>query len=297
MSAGLINLAYLAAAVLFIVGLKGLTHPRTAVQGNLVSGLGMLIAVVVTMLDRQILSFGWILAGLLLGTALGAVMAVRVKMTAMPQMVALLNGFGGAASVLVAGAALIEAVGIAERAVNLQLTVATAASGLVGAITFTGSVAAWAKLEERISGNAVQFPGQHVLNAVLGLAALALAAGVALQPERVWLYWALSLIACVLGVLLVIPIGGADMPVVISLLNSYSGIAGCATGFVLNNTMLVVAGALVGASGIILTQIMCKAMNRSLANVLFGGVGGAPAGQAAQADDVYAGRIKSTTPE
>jgi NAD(P) transhydrogenase subunit beta len=296
-STAVINLAYLAGSVLFILGLKGLAHPRTAVRGNLMSAIGMLIAIVATMVDRQILSFGWILAGLAVGSALGALLAVTVKMTGMPQMVALLNGFGGAASVLVAGAALIEAVGIAERAVTTQLTVATAVSGLIGAVTFTGSVVAWAKLEERISGNPVQFRGQHALNAVLGLVVLALGAGVALRPEETWLYLALTLVAAVLGVLLVIPIGGADMPVVISLLNSYSGMAGCATGFVLNNTMLIVAGALVGASGIILTQIMCRAMNRSLANVLFGGVGAAPVGAAAKADDVYGGRIKGTTAE
>jgi proton-translocating NAD(P)+ transhydrogenase subunit beta len=291
----LIDLAYLLAAVLFILGLKGLSHPRTAVAGNLWSAVGMLIAVVVTLFDRQILGFGWILAGLVLGSALGAVLAVRIQMTAMPQMVALLNGFGGAASVLVGGAALIESVGMAERPVTLQLAVATAASGLVGAVTFLGSLVAYAKLEELISGNAIRFRGQHALNALLALATLALAAGVALQPERFSLYWALAAVASLLGVLLVIPIGGADMPVVISLLNSYSGVAACATGFVLDNTMLIIAGALVGASGIILTQIMCKAMNRSLANVLFGGVGAAPGGPAARADEVYGGRIKTTS--
>ncbi|HUG54419.1 MAG TPA: NAD(P)(+) transhydrogenase (Re/Si-specific) subunit beta [Vicinamibacteria bacterium] len=297
MAQGLINLAYLVASVLFILGLKGLTHPGTAMRGNLASALGMLIAVLATLFDRQILSFGWIFAGLVVGSGLGALLATRIQMTAMPQMVALLNGLGGAASVLVAGAALIESVGIAERPVTLQLTVATAASGLVGGVTFLGSLVAYAKLQELISGSPMSFRGQQALNALLALVVLALAAGVALQPERLYLYGALTAAAALLGVLLVIPIGGADMPVVISLLNSYSGIAACATGFVLNNTMLIVAGALVGASGIILTRIMCKAMNRSLANVLFGGVGAQPGGPVAGADEVYAGRIKSTTAE
>jgi NAD(P) transhydrogenase subunit beta len=292
-----IDLSYLVASVLFILGLKGLSHPRTAVRGNLISAVGMLIAVVVTLLDRQILGFGWILAGVVIGSALGAALATRTPMTAMPQMVALLNGFGGGASVLVAGAALIESVGIPERPVTVTLTVATGASGLIGAVTLLGSLVAYAKLQEIVSGNPVLFRGQQVLNAALALAALGLAAGVAMRPEQQALYWALVAVSSVLGILLVIPIGGADMPVVISLLNSYSGMAACATGFVLDNTMLIVAGALVGASGIILTQIMCKAMNRSLANVLFGGVGAVAAGKGPSADDVYAGRIKSTTPE
>jgi NAD(P) transhydrogenase subunit beta len=296
MSGGAINLAYLVASVLFILGLKGLSHPRTAVRGNVLGAVGMLIAVLVTLLDRQILSFGGIFAGLVVGSAAGALLAVRIAMTAMPQMVALLNGFGGAASVLVAGAALIEAVGIAERPVTVQLTVATALSGLVGAVTFWGSVVAFAKLQDLVSGNPVLFPGRHLVNAALAVLATALGAGVVLHPESQALYWGLVVVASCLGVLSVIPIGGADMPVVISLLNSYSGLAASATGFVLNNNMLIIAGSLVGASGIILSQIMCKAMNRSLANVLFGGVGAVAAGKSKE-DDVYAGRIKTAAPE
>jgi len=292
-----INVAYLVASILFILGLKGLSAPRTAVRGNFLGAIGMLIAVLATLVDQQILSFGWIIAGLIVGSVAGIVLAVRIQMTAMPQMVALLNGFGGGASVLVAGAALIESVGIAERPVTLQLTIATALSGLIGAVTFWGSLVAFAKLQEMISGNPVQFKGQHALNATLALISTALAVGVVLQPENPLLYWLLAAVASLLGVLLVIPIGGADMPVVISLLNSYSGIAACATGFVLNNNMLIIAGSLVGASGIILTQIMCKAMNRSLTNVLFGGVGGVPIGAAAAADEVYGGRIKATSPD
>ncbi len=296
MNTALINIAYLVASVLFILGLSGLSHPRTAVRGNLLGAIGMLIAVVVTLLDRQILGFAYIFAGVVVGSGIGAVLAIRIQMTAMPQMVALLNGFGGAASVLVAGAALIEAVGIPDRPVTMQLTVATAASGLIGAVTFWGSLVAWAKLQEVVSGNPVLFKGQHAINAILAAAALALGIGVVIQPENQILYWALVGVSSFLGVLTVIPIGGADMPVVISLLNSYSGLAACATGFVLSNNMLIIAGSLVGASGIILTQIMCKAMNRSLANVLFGGVG-AVVVAGPRADDVYAGRIKSAAPE
>jgi NAD(P) transhydrogenase subunit beta len=296
LDSALINIAYLVASVLFILGLAGLGHPRTAIRGNLLSAIGMLIAVIATLLDRQILGFLYIFAGLVAGSGIGAVLAVRIQMTAMPQMVALLNGFGGAASVLIAGAALIESVGIADRPVTSQLTVATAASGLIGAVTFWGSLVAWGKLQEVLSGNPILFKGQHILNALLGAAALGFAAGVVLEPERQALYWALTGVASLLGVLIVIPIGGADMPVVISLLNSYSGLAACATGFVLSNNMLIIAGSLVGASGIILTRIMCRAMNRSLANVLFGGVGAVAAGPQ-KADDIYAGKVKTAAAE
>ncbi|GBD25638.1 NAD(P) transhydrogenase subunit beta [bacterium HR30] len=296
MSLAIINIAYLVAALLFIWGLKELAHPRTARRGNGIAAVGMLIAIVFTLLDRQVLSYGAIFVALLIGSAIGVVLAYRIRMTAMPQMVALLNGFGGGASVLVAGAALIEAVGIVERPVTLQLTVSTAASGLIGAVTFWGSLVAFAKLQEIVPGQPILLPGRHAINALLAVATLVLGAGVVLQPDAVWLYWLVVAVASALGVLTVIPIGGADMPVVISLLNSYSGLAGCATGFVLNNNMLIIAGSLVGASGIILTQIMCKAMNRSLPNVLFGGVGVVAAGSSAEAD-VYAGRIKAATAE
>jgi NAD(P) transhydrogenase subunit beta len=294
-SLAVINVAYLVAALLFIWGLKELAHPRTARRGNWIAALGMLIAIVFTLLDRQVLSYSAIFVALVIGSAIGAVLAMRIRMTAMPQMVALLNGFGGGASVLVAGAALIEAVGIAERPVTLQLTIATAASGLIGAVTFWGSLVAFAKLQEIVSGQPILLPARHAINAVLAVVTLALSVGVVAQPENMWLYWLVVAVASVLGVLTVIPIGGADMPVVISLLNSYSGLAGCATGFVLNNNMLIIAGSLVGASGIILTQIMCKAMNRSLPNVLFGGVGVVAAGSAT--DEIYAGRIKAATAE
>ncbi|MCX8071033.1 MAG: NAD(P)(+) transhydrogenase (Re/Si-specific) subunit beta [Candidatus Binatia bacterium] len=296
MSAAIINIAYLVAALLFIWGLKELAHPRTARRGNGIAAVGMLIAIVFTLLDRQVLSYAAIFVALVIGSAIGAVLAYYIRMTAMPQMVALLNGFGGGASVLVAGAALIEAVGIVERPVTLQLTISTAASGLIGAVTFWGSLVAFAKLQEIMPGQPILLPGRHVINAALAAVTLVLGMALVLHPEMLSLYWLVVIVASVLGVLTVIPIGGADMPVVISLLNSYSGLAGCATGFVLNNNMLIIAGSLVGASGIILTQIMCKAMNRSLPNVLFGGVGVVAAAGGAE-EDVYAGRIKSATAE
>jgi len=292
----LINLAYLLASALFIFGLKGLAHPRTAVRGNLLGACGMLIAVLVTLLDRHIVGYEVMLAGLVVGAGIGAVLAVRIQMTAMPQLVALFNGFGGGASVLVAGAALIEA-HVAGQVSAGDFSVATAASGLIGAVTFWGSLVAFAKLQEIISGNPVLFKGQHLLNAGLALAALGIGAGLVLQPGATNMYWVLVGAASVLGVLTTIPIGGADMPVVISLLNSYSGLAAAATGFVLSNNMLIIAGSLVGASGLILTRIMCKAMNRSLANVLFGGFGAEAPAAGPKADAVYAGKVKAATAE
>jgi NAD(P) transhydrogenase subunit beta len=296
MPADAVNLAYLVASVLFILGLKGLSHPRTAVRGNILSAVGMFIAVVITAFDRNIISYEVILAGIVVGSAAGALMAVKVQMTAMPQMVALLNGFGGGASVLVAGAALYEAL-MVGGAPPLQFTIATAASALIGAVTFWGSLVAYGKLQELMSGNAIIFPGQHLLSALVAAASVGLGIWLVEDPDAVLAYWLLVAVASVLGVLATIGIGGADMPVVISLLNSYSGLAAAATGFVLQNNMLIIAGALVGASGIILTQIMCKAMNRSLANVLFGGLGAATSAATAGADDVYGGKVKSTSAE
>ncbi|MCS6953498.1 MAG: NAD(P)(+) transhydrogenase (Re/Si-specific) subunit beta [Bryobacterales bacterium] len=295
MPAYLVNLAYLLASALFIFGLKGLAHPRTAVRGNLLGATGMLIAIVVTLADRSILSYELIVAGFVVGGFAGAVMAVKVPMTGMPQMVALLNGFGGAASALVAGAALFEA-HAAGLELSRQFTVATAASALIGGVTFWGSLVAFAKLQELISGHAVVFRGQHVLNALIAAVCLALGIWLVAEPETDRVYWLLVAASSVLGVLTTIPIGGADMPVVISLLNSYSGLAAAATGFVLSNNMLIIAGSLVGASGLILTQIMCRAMNRSLANVLFGGLG-AVAVSKAEEDKVYAGKVKAASPE
>jgi H+-translocating NAD(P) transhydrogenase subunit beta len=291
----IVDLAYLIASILFILGLQGLGHPRTAVRGNLAGAGGMLLAVVVTLLDRAIVSHELMAAGLVVGTAAGIPMALRVPMTAMPQLVALFNGFGGGASVLISGAALVETILIA-RGFSTQITVSIAASGIVGAVTFWGSLVAFAKLQGLISEKSLSLPAHQLWNGLLGLACLALAGWLVLDPSASLAYWALVLAASLLGVMLVIPIGGADMPVVISLLNSYSGIAAAATGFVLSNNGLIIAGALVGASGIILTRIMCRAMNRSLTNVLFGVI--APAGgAAAPGEDIYAGKIKATSPE
>ncbi|RMH10009.1 MAG: NAD(P)(+) transhydrogenase (Re/Si-specific) subunit beta [Nitrospirae bacterium] len=289
-----LNVGYLLAAVLFIFGLKGLTHPRTAVRGNLLGACGMLLAVGITLTDQHIVSFQVILVGLVVGATIGAVLAIKIQMTAMPELVALFNGFGGIASALVAGAALIESTS-GSQLPTTQLTVATAASGLIGAVTFWGSLVAFGKLRGLINENAILFSGQQLLNAALGAIALAISAGVVIDPANGILYWLLVLVASVLGILLVIPIGGADMPVVVALLNSYSGLAAAATGFVLTNNVLIITGSLVGASGLILTQIMCKAMNRSLTNVLFGVL--APTEGGPTADQVYTGRVKSATPE
>ncbi len=294
MTAFLINAGYLFAAVLFIFGLKGLTHPRTAVRGNLLGACGMLLAIVITLTDRNIVGFEVILIGIVIGAAIGAVLAVKIEMTAMPELVALFNGFGGMASVLVAGAALIEGT-LGGGVPFMQVSVAIAASGLIGAVTFWGSLVAFGKLWGIINENAVLFSGQQVINAVLAIIVLGLSAGVIMDPANILLYGLLVAVASLLGVLLVIPIGGADMPVVVALLNSYSGLAAAATGFVLSNNVLIITGSLVGASGLILTQIMCKAMNRSLTNVLFGVL--APTGGGATADEVYAGRVKAASPE
>ncbi|MPZ16613.1 MAG: NAD synthetase [Luteitalea sp.] len=293
----LINLGYLVASALFILGIKGLTHPRTAVRGNRLGALGMLIAIIVTLFDREILTAepqSWMMlaVGLSVGAAIGATLALRVQMTAMPQMVALLNGFGGGASVLVAGAAFLDT---DPALVTVQVASATAASGIIGAVTFWGSLVAFDKLQEwLLPGRPVQVPGRQITSAVLLVVALALGGLLVQDPQATWAYVALVVVASVLGVTVTLPIGGADMPVAIALLNSYSGLAGAATGFVLNNNVLIIAGTLVGASGFILTQIMCRAMNRSLANVLTGAIA---AGTAASADDVYGGRVKSTSAE
>ncbi len=283
------NLCYLLAASLFIFGIKGLGHPRTAVRGNLLGAMGMLLAIVVTLVDREILGWVWIIVGLVIGTGVGVVLAVRIQMTAMPQLVALYNGFGGIASALVAGAFIDEA------ADSRQVAVATIASGIIGAVTFSGSVLAFAKLQGLVSGRPNTNPLFKAGNVASTLAAFAVGYAFLMNPDSAWIYWALFLIALVVGVFLVMPIGGADMPVVICLLNSYSGLAAAATGFVISNTVLIIAGSLVGASGLILTRIMCVAMNRSLTNVLFGVM--AEVGEGPSADEIYAGRVKSTTPD
>jgi len=293
--ATLINLAYVLAAVLFIFGLKGLTHPRTAVRGNLLGALGMLVAIVATLVHAG-LSYTLIIVGFIVGAAIGGWLAVTVQMTAMPQMVAIFNGFGGGASVLVAGAELVMRGPGSENPIlsTSSVAIATMASGLIGAVTFWGSMVAFGKLQElNVFRKPWQYPMQKTGNVLLGLVVLTLAVLGAINPGMWWIYVLLVVVASVLGVTLVNPIGGADMPVVIALLNSYSGLAACATGFVLENSVLIIAGSLVGASGLILTSIMCKAMNRSLWHVLFGVLG--PGEDAASADEVYGGRVKATT--
>jgi NAD(P) transhydrogenase subunit beta len=265
----LINAAYLVAGALFILGLKRLSSPTTARRGNQLGAAGMLVAVVATLLHWEIVSFVWIIAGIVLGASIGLGLARGVKMTAMPQMVALLNGFGGAASALVAGDEYIRfAAGTIDAPLDVQTTIMLTV--IIGAVTFAGSVIAFGKLQEIITGKTVVLPGQAAWAPVLVLAILGLAGWLVIAPANLPLYIALNVGALILGVFLVMPIGGADMPVVISLLNSYSGLAAAMTGFVLSNNVLIVSGALVGASGLILTNIMCVAMNRSLPNVLFG---------------------------
>lgn len=294
MPISIINLTYLLAAVLFIVGLKGLAHPRTAVRGNFLGALGMFLAIVATLFDRHIVSYEVILAGIIVGSGIGAVLALRVQMTAMPQMVALLNGFGGGASVLVAWAAMAAEI-YRGNMPGFQMAAATMVSGIIGAVTFWGSLVAFAKLQGLIREGVITFPGQQLANAGLGVALLLLSIWGISDPTADTAYVLLVVAATVLGFFLTLPIGGADMPVVIALLNSYSGLAGAATGFVLDNNALIISGSLVGASGIILCQIMCKAMNRSLTNVLFGVA--APSDSIASEDEVYAGKVKATSAE
>ncbi|HMQ51898.1 MAG TPA: NAD(P)(+) transhydrogenase (Re/Si-specific) subunit beta [Anaerolineae bacterium] len=270
----LINLAYIVASVLFIIGLKMLSSPASARRGNLLSALGMFIAIIVTLADREVIGYQWILVGGVIGSAIGVAAARLIAMTAMPEMVALLNGAGGLASMLVAWSEYQRQAEISTfTAAIIALTV------LIGAVTFTGSVLAWGKLSERFYSKPVLFQGQQVVNGLILLGILVCSVIFTLNPgQSYWALMVLMALSLILGVMSVIPIGGADMPVVISLLNSYSGLAACTSGFVIINNLLIVAGALVGASGIILTNIMCKAMNRSLTNVLFSGFGSATSG-------------------
>ncbi|TGL56295.1 NAD(P)(+) transhydrogenase (Re/Si-specific) subunit beta [Leptospira ognonensis] len=290
------NLSYLVASILFIVGLKQLGTPKTAVRGNILGAIGMLIAVLVTLLDQNILSYEWIAIGILIGSVFGVILAIKIQMTAMPQLVAVLNGFGGIASVLVAGSALQLSIPKYQYAVNYQEIISIVFSALVGGVTFSGSFIAFGKLQGFITEKAVRYSGDQIVKIIVGLICIGLGIFNVINPSEESIYWILSAVSLVLGILLVVPIGGADMPVVISLLNSYSGIAASATGFVLNNNVLIIAGSLVGASGIILTQIMCKAMNRSLTNVLFGGFG-AFAEETKHDGDFYSGKVKSTSAE
>jgi NAD(P) transhydrogenase subunit beta len=354
------DLIYVVAAVLFILDLKWMAHPRTAVRGNAVGAAGMALAILATLLSEP-LDWPYLLIAAAVGSLIGAVVALRVKMTSMPEMVGLFNGFGGAASVLVAASALVSAMVAVSAAAargdetNLQVMIATVASAIIGSVTFFGSYVAFGKLAEFLAvkwklhawqkavkygfslvvvaggvwyGVAAgivphgaasiegllaivvivcslliggillrksdRFPGMDALKAAVAVACVVCGVFVVLQPGNPMLFWTLAMLGGVLGVLLTLSIGGADMPVVIALLNSYSGLAAAATGFVIDNTVLIISGSLVGASGIILTNIMCKAMNRSLANVLFGTMG--PTGDTPDADEVYK-NVKATSAE
>ena len=364
-----VKLLYLAAALLFIFGLKGLAHPRTAVRGNLLAAIGMLLAIVVTLTDKRIVDFRTIIAGLVVGGFIGTFMAYRSPMTAMPQVVAVFNAFGGGASALAVGAALEEALkGEWIEEITVQFTSSAAGAALIGAVAFTGSAIAFGKLQGIIKERPILLPGRHLLNLALLAVCLGLSVwqvrgytplqfsissqfrseletgvisedfrkafankGIRLSKdvaveyeESEWVitdheeretyivrkneeqldihsrsalpFWAMVGSASILGIMLVLPIGGADMPVVISLLNAYSGIAAAGHGWVLNNSVLIIAGSLVGAAGFILTAIMSKAMNRSLANIIFAGVGAEVASEE-ESEDIYAGRVKAASPE
>ena len=278
-----IQLTYLLAASLFMIGLKQMGSPATARNGNLLGAVGMLLAVVATLLDKQVLSYGLILVAIAIGSAIGSLIAYKVAMTDMPQMVGLLNGLGGLASSLVA-------VGEYWRIVSHGQTIATdvnisiIASILIGNITFTGSMVAFAKLQGIMSGAPIRFAYQQTINILLLVAFGVGSALLIANPADLAGFIGINIISLLLGVLFVIPIGGGDMPVVISLLNSLSGVAAAAAGFVVMNNVLIISGALVGASGLILTQIMCKAMNRKLGSVLFSGFGTASGTSVANAD-------------
>ena len=292
----LMELVYLAAAILFIIGLKRMSSPATARGGNRLSAVGMAMAIAVTLLDQEILSYQLIVLGAVIGSALGLWMARAVKMTAMPQMVGILNGFGGGASLLV-GVSEWHRLTQPSAVLPMDTAITIWASVIIGGVTFSGSAAAAAKLQEWIPGKPVLLRGQHALNALMLAAALALSAWLTAVPLHGGALLALTVLALVLGVTLVIPIGGADMPVVICLLNSYSGLAAAMTGFVIRNDGLIITGALVGASGIVLTQIMCRAMNRSLANVLFGGFGATLAVAGEREKALAAGGVQTITVE
>lgn len=268
----LIQISYLVASILFIIGIKMMNKTKEARNGNFLSAVGMLIAIVATVLQIDLLTLPEILACVVIGSGIGLYYARTVEMTGIPEMVALFNGFGGLASVAVALSDYFFRMGNPDP-LNAIIGVSILVSLLIGGVTFTGSMVAYGKLSGKVTGSPVTFKGQHPLNLILLIAFIAFSVLVFADPGNLFHITAVTVIGLLLGILTVIPIGGADMPVVISLLNSYSGMAACATGFILNNNVLIVAGSLVGASGIILTQIMCKAMNRSLTNVLLGGFG------------------------
>lgn len=273
-----IQLLYLVATAFFIRGIKLLNSPQTARKGNQMAAIGMLIGLVVTLFDQGIISFDFIIIGLVVGSLIGAVLAKRVAMTAMPELVAVFNGFGGGASALVAMGEFFRIYSTTGESFDSTGLVTIGLSVFIGALTFTGSFIAFGKLSGFISGNAITFPGLNVINIGSMIGILVLIGFFTMNPDDTTIFWIIIGVSLLIGITSVIPIGGADMPVVISLLNSYSGIAASMAGFVLGNNLLIVSGALVGAAGLILTNIMCVAMNRSLANVIFGTFGGDGAG-------------------
>jgi NAD(P) transhydrogenase subunit beta len=287
-------IAYLISAVLFILALKGLTHPSTARRGNFYGMAGMAIAIIATLLGSEVQSYGFIIAGVLVGAPIGIVLAMRIQMTAMPQLVAALHSFVGMAAVLVAIGTFLNKrdAGLLNPVLMGELS----AGAIIGAITFTGSVIAFGKLQGLISGKPVKFAMQHQLNAAIGVVTIALGVHFAMTGSVVSLTL-MTILAFVLGITLIIPIGGADMPVIISMLNSYSGWAAAATGFTLHNNLLIIVGALVGFSGAILSYIMCKAMNRSIINVVFGGFGSESSGAASAGATAMEKGIKSASVE
>ncbi|HEX6490298.1 MAG TPA: NAD(P)(+) transhydrogenase (Re/Si-specific) subunit beta [Gaiellaceae bacterium] len=288
------DLAYLATIVAFILALRFLSNPATARRGNWIGAGGMLIAIAVTAAQKQIESWWEIVVGMIIGGAFGAVAARRVKMTAMPQMVALFNGVGGGAAALISLAEF-HRLAPAPGRLHTDISISIVLSALIGAISFAGSMVAFAKLQELIRGRPIVYPGQQLVNGALFAGILAAGVAIVAGAERQWLLVALILGALLFGVLFVLPIGGADMPVVISLLNAFTGLAAAATGFELENNVLIVSGMLVGASGTLLTVLMGRAMNRSIANVLFGAFGQVSAGAAAVAADADGGAVRSAS--
>jgi NAD(P) transhydrogenase subunit beta len=264
----IIPIIYLLSAVFFILGLKQLSHPRTAFKGNTTAAIGMLMAIIGTVIKTEIVSYDLIIIGLIVGGAVGVVFAKRVEMTSMPQLVALFNGFGGLSSLLVATAE------VYKGSLPATFTLSTISlSILIGSITFSGSLVAFAKLQGLMRGSPLVFKGTQIFNGLLILAVIVMTVFSILNPDQLFDYFLWIIIfSLVIGYYFVVPIGGADMPVVIALLNSFSGLAAAATGFVIQNDALIISGALVGASGIILTNIMCKGMNRTIWNVLFVGI-------------------------
>jgi len=286
------TLGYLVSTICFIFGIKFLSSVRTARKGNLLAALGMLLAIVITLFHQGILRFELILVGVIVGSLIGIIVSKVVKMTAMPQMVALFNGFGGAASALVATSEYIRSGFAPELSTLITILLGT----FIGALTFTGSIVAFGKLQGIFKQSPVVYPFQKTINFIIAVVIVGLVGAACVFPQFSVYFWCLVVLSLLIGLLLVLPIGGADMPVVISLLNSYSGVAAAMTGFVLDNYILIVAGSLVGAAGLILTNIMCRAMNRSLTNVMFGAFGKVETIEKGAKGDEYTG-VKSCTAE